>query len=168
MGRKPGPAPKPTALLKLAGTYRADRHGTAEPAPPAAIPSCPKHLDRRAKVEWRRMCKQLELLGLITLLDRAALAAYCVSYSRWVEAEIRMQEHGPVVKSPNGYPIQNPWLSISDKALDNMRKLLTEFGLTPSSRSRLSRESNTKPAGVRGRKPRASKADQLERQMFGA
>jgi P27 family predicted phage terminase small subunit len=44
---------------------------------------------------------------------------------------------GPVFKSDRGYPIQNPYLSIANTALDHMRKFLIEFGMTPASRSKL-------------------------------
>ena len=33
--------------------------------------------------------------------------------------------------------LASPYLSIADQALEMMRKLMTEFGLTPSSRSRI-------------------------------
>lgn len=45
-------------------------------------------------------------------------------------------KYGTVVKSPSGYPIQSPYLAIANKAHEQMTKLLAEFGMTPSSRSR--------------------------------
>ena len=43
-----------------------------------------------------------------------------------------------MVKSPEkGFPMKSPYLSIADQALETMRKLMFEFGLTPSSRSRI-------------------------------
>jgi len=56
-------------------THRPPR--TDEPKPPAAIPKCPRHLDKEAKKEWRRMVKELEPLGILTRLDKAVLARYC-------------------------------------------------------------------------------------------
>jgi P27 family predicted phage terminase small subunit len=44
---------------------------------------------------------------------------------------------GMIVKAPSGYPIVNPYLGISNKALDKCLKLWTELGLTPSSRVRV-------------------------------
>jgi len=40
-----------------------------------------------------------------------------------------------VIKSPSGFPIQSPYLAIANKAMDQMTKLLTEFGMSPSSRT---------------------------------
>jgi P27 family predicted phage terminase small subunit len=42
-----------------------------------------------------------------------------------------------MVRSPSGYPIQNPMLAIANKAQEQCLKILAEFGLTPSSRSRI-------------------------------
>ena len=37
----------------------------------------------------------------------------------------------------NGIPIVSPYLKISNAALDRMRQFLVEFGMTPSSRSKV-------------------------------
>jgi P27 family predicted phage terminase small subunit len=101
------------------------------------IPSCPSHLDAEAKKEWHRLSKDLYALGLLTKIDRDALAAYCQCYSRWVEAEQKLRETGMVVKAPTGYPMLNPYLSVIHKTLNHMQAFLGEFGLTPASRSRI-------------------------------
>lgn len=132
-----GRRPTPTALKKLAGNPGKRALNNSEPKP-AGIPTCPRHLDKEAKAEWRRISGELLTLGLLTLIDRAALAGYCAAWSRWVAAELNIQKFGTVIKSPkSGYPVQNPYVGIANTALDQMRKFATEFGLTPASRSRL-------------------------------
>jgi P27 family predicted phage terminase small subunit len=101
------------------------------------VPVPPSHLDEQAKAEWARVAPILHGLGLLTKADTPALELYCTTYSRWLTAEIAMREHGMVVKSPSGYPIQNPYLSIATSALKQMKQLLAEFGMTPSSRTRV-------------------------------
>jgi P27 family predicted phage terminase small subunit len=54
-------------------------------------------------------------LGIISDLDRAALAAYCQAYGRWVEAERKLKETPPLIKLPSGIIQQSPWLTISNK-----------------------------------------------------
>ena len=72
------------------------------------------------------------------LADRSALAAYCTAYSRWVQAEAQVRQYGTIVKSPvKGFPLKSPYLTVADQALETMRKFMVEFGLTPSSRSRI-------------------------------
>ena len=77
-------------------------------------------------------------MQLLTHADRAALTAYCVVYGRWVEAEKQVLKHGTIVKSPNkGFPMKSPYLTVAENAMEAMRKMMVEFGLTPSSRSRI-------------------------------
>ncbi len=98
------------------------------------IPKCPKHLDENARKEWRRISQELHRLNLLTIVDRAALAAYCQAWGRWVEAEAAIQRFGAVIKTPKGLPLVNPYLRIAELAIDQMRKFLVEFGMTLSSR----------------------------------
>jgi P27 family predicted phage terminase small subunit len=132
-----GRRPKPTKLKLLQGTQRSDRLNRREPDPKSEIPSCPKHIQGESRREWKRITKELGALGLLTRVDRAAIAAYCDAYGRWTEAASKLSEKGLLVKAPSGYPILNPYLSIINSALDQMRKFLTEFGMTPSSRTRI-------------------------------
>lgn len=70
---------------------------------------------------------------------KAAFAAYCVSWGRWVEAERELQKSGAVVMTPNKFPVQSPWLAISNRALQQMMKALAELGLSPTSQARVSK-----------------------------
>jgi P27 family predicted phage terminase small subunit len=141
-----GRRPKPSALKALAGNPGKRAINTSEPKP-TGIPTCPRHLDKEARLEWKRISTELIVLGLLTSVDRAALAGYCVAWSRWVAAELSIQKFGLVIKSPkSGFPIQNPYVSVANTALDQIRKFGIEFGLTPSSRSRLHIDAAGQPA----------------------
>lgn len=133
-----GRKPVPTTLKLLQGNPGRRPLNAAEPAPPVTIPACPEFLDDVARGEWSRTATLLAEMGLLTAADRTALAAYCVAYSRWVEAEAQVKKYGTIVKSPEkGFPMKSPYLTVADQALETMRKLMVEFGLTPSSRSRI-------------------------------
>jgi P27 family predicted phage terminase small subunit len=134
-----GRKPKPNALKRLAGNP-GKRPLNEEPQPPMPnhTPYVPRHLNEEGKREWRRIVSVLLALGLYTVVDRAALAMYCQAWGRWVEAERTLAKEGPVLTSDKGNLYQNPWLHVANKAWDQMRKILAEFGLTPSSRARLS------------------------------
>lgn len=83
------------------------------------------------------MARDLAQMGLLSKIDRAALALYCQAWGRWVEAEDALRKHGVMVKSPNGFPMQSPYLAIANKSMEQMRAMLTEFGMSPSSRTRV-------------------------------
>lgn len=102
-----------------------------------ALPRCPDHLSVVAKKEWRRLATPLYRAGLLSLADRAALAAYCQAWARWVEAEEKLAETPALLKTPSGYVQQSPWLTVANKQLELMGRYMTELGLTPVARTRI-------------------------------
>ena len=105
--------------------------------PGPRLPRCPSHLNPPAAAEWRRIARALQQAGVLTTFDRAALAAYCQAWGRWVEAEERLRETPPLVKTPSGYVQQSPWLTIVHKQLEIMGRYMAELGMTPAARSRV-------------------------------
>jgi P27 family predicted phage terminase small subunit len=103
---------------------------------PSEIPDPPDHLSKKAKAEWERIAPELERYGLLTKIDDSALAAYCDYFAQWAEASAKIKKQGMIIQTGFG-PQVNPWLRISNKAVEGMNKILVEFGMTPSSRSRV-------------------------------
>jgi P27 family predicted phage terminase small subunit len=132
-----GAKPLPTKLKLIRGTLRSDRANPREAAVQAALPDCPEELSDGAKQEWARIAPELQALGLLAKIDRSALALYCESYARWIDAVTAIHKYGAVIKSPSGYPIQSPYVSIANKAGEQVRLMLAEFGMTPAARSRV-------------------------------
>lgn len=75
--------------------------------------------------------------GLLTSADRAALAAYCQAYGRWVKAETELTKHGSVTLTIHGTLKQSPYVVVARDAMEELRKFAIEFGMTPSSRSKV-------------------------------
>lgn len=110
-----GRKPKPTALKLLEGT-RADRINRDEPTLPKGDiepPDWLDDLDGYGIDHWNELAPMLSKAGLLTEGDRPALALLCRAYAR-----LRLDP-------------------LDDKANDLYRRMLVEFGLTPSSRSRI-------------------------------
>lgn len=149
---KSGPRPTPTALRRSRGNPGKRGYNPREPALPATMPDCPPHLSERATEEWRRIALTLHAAGVVTLADRAALAAYCQSWGRWVEAEEKLAVTPLLLKTATGYVQQSPWLSIANKQLELMGRYMAELGLTPASRTRVAACAEA-----------SGKADQLDR-----
>lgn len=113
--------------------------------PETEIPKCPNHLSADAQAEWRRIAPELAKLGLVSHLDRAALAAYCQSYARWRDAELRLRALGPDAlwdTTPNGYKQISVLLQIANRSLEQMDRFASKFGLSPSDRGRVSASAN--------------------------
>ena len=140
-----GRKPLPTHLKLVKGTARPHRLNKDEPRPSVAVPEAPAHLDERARVRFVAMAEMLARHGVMTELDAGALARYAVVWCRWIEAEAEVKRRGPVVKTEGGNVIQNPFLAVANKCLLQMAQIENEFGLTPSSRSRI-RMAETAPA----------------------
>lgn len=129
--------PVPTALKLLRGNPGKRPINRNEPQPSREV-TMPDWLSPDAAKHWPIVAKQLHDAGLLTAIDVTALGLYCEAFARWKDANARIVKYGTVVKSPNGYPLQSPYLAIANKAHEQMTKLLAEFGMTPSSRSRCS------------------------------
>ena len=135
--------PKPTALKILNGNPGKRRLNANEPKAEITIPDCPEHLNEIARAEWNRITPELASAGLLTRLDRAAIALYCQTWAIWVEAEDKVRKRGRVIVTKSGYPVLNPQHTIATKAANDCKTFAIEFGLTPSSRSRIDIDSST-------------------------
>lgn len=133
----PGRKPLPTQLKLVKGTARPHRMNPGEPKPVVTTPPPPDHLDERAAAKFTEMAELLARHGVMTELDVGALARYVVIWRRWLEAEAEVKRRGPVVKTSNDNIIQNPFLAVANKCLAQMGQIEAEFGMTPSSRSRV-------------------------------
>jgi len=140
-----GRRPKPTRLKLLTGNPGKRPFNEDEPCPEACIPDCPPELGPTARAEWDRLVGELGALRLLTNLDRAALAAYCGAYALWAEATQAIQKYGAMIKSPQGFPIQSPYLAIANRQAEIMMRIASEFGFTPASRSRIATPSDDPP-----------------------
>ena len=146
-----GRKPKPTYLKLLNGNPGKRPLNEREPQPAREIPHAPAELSAEARVEWDRIAAELSRLGTLTVVDRAALAAYCQAYGRWIAAErgiAQMAERdqltaGLMIKTTNGNAVQNPLVGMANRAMADMVRYASEFGMTPSSRSRIA--GNTDP-----------------------
>ena len=77
----------------------------------------------------------------MTELDADALALYCEAWAMWKMATIKInQADGALVDiNPAGGASRSPWLIIQEKAYIQMRQMLAEFGLSPATRSKITR-----------------------------
>ena len=110
--------------------------GTNEPKPPRIL-ECPPELGLAARQEWDRIVGELTSKGVLSSADRGPLAAYCTAYALAMDALEMVQKHGAMIKSPNGCPVQSPYLSHLNKQTEIMKRIASEFGFTPASRSRI-------------------------------
>ena len=134
MGRKT----IPTHLKIVKGTAQKCRLNKNEPKLPPGIPEMPDHLGDIAQKKWKELSIQLFEMGVLAKIDGDTLAGCCRIYERWVIAERNITSEGETITTDKGNLIQSPWVSMANKCLELLRKFYVEFGLTPSSRSKVS------------------------------
>lgn len=138
-----GRKPIPVALKMVNGNPGKRPIDMTTFAPEARIPRCPSHLKGEARKEWRRITEELHRYGMIAEVDKDLLAMTCTTWARYVEAETMIEKaaqaggSGLFVKTPNGFPVQSPWLSVSNTAIERFTRLCAEFGLSPAARARV-------------------------------
>jgi P27 family predicted phage terminase small subunit len=139
-----GRKPLPTRLHVLRGNP-GRRPLKPEPEIPAADVTPPATMKGIARDEWIRIAPILKQAGLLTQLDPTALALYCAAYADWAEAMMQVEKFGTVIKGPRNFPTVSPYVGLAAKAWERMRRMLIEFGMTPSARARVKTEEQPQP-----------------------
>ena len=158
-----GPLPKPAALRALEGNPGKRPLNLSDGLNPRVeIPSVPKHLGHEARKEWKRITPLLEDLGLISGLDRAALALYCQAVGRLSELETAFNGMVDVAVSkgmsysdavydasyattPSGYAQQSVIVQLIKSHREQVNRYLGHFGLSPAARGRVQPSNYVQP-----------------------
>lgn len=137
VGRKP----KPTALKVLQGNPGKRPLNKREPKPPAGMPKCPTWLDGMARAAWLELAPLLEQTKVVTESDRKALELLCDAYSEYRRTREIVRKQGATYEAlTEGGSIMirpRPEVTMAQDAWKRVRAMLQEFGLTPSSRSKI-------------------------------
>ena len=134
----PGRKPKPTELKILEGNPGKRALPAGEPKPQPVAPTMPRGLPPLARKFWREHAPKLEALGILTEVDGPAFAMAALHYALAREAAQAIKDEGLVGVDINGLKRKHPLLQVLRDNSGAFRQWCAEFGLTPSSRSRLS------------------------------
>ena len=127
---------KPTAVLKLQGTFRPKRHAGTLELPPCA-PARPADLSAEAAAEFDRLAAALgEVPGLLVAVDGDALAAYAKALTDERLLRGLIARDGVLVDGKDGKRI-HPAMTTLHKVNEEIAKYQQQFGLTPAARSRV-------------------------------
>lgn len=152
---------KPTTLKALQGTARPDRTNAREPEPPPGPVKPPSWLKGRARAAWRQLAPMLEDMRVLTTADPHALALLCDAYAEYIDCREVVRKQGAVYESrvvkASSRRVEaeggdedfdaadwsviirpRPEVKMASDAWRRVHRMLVEFGLTPSSRSKVS------------------------------
>lgn len=122
-------------------------------------PDRPTFLAAEAKREWDRIAPELKKARLLARIDRAALALYCQCWARWVWAERELAKamatatrreaeaiaagkewtggDGITIPTPSGHMTYSPHWVVANKAMEQVNRYLSNFGMSPASRKQV-------------------------------
>jgi P27 family predicted phage terminase small subunit len=134
------PKPQPTEFKKLKGTLQKCRTNKHEPKVKVMKTSAPAWLSPTAKEAYQELSELLVDMKVLAASDRTALAMLCDAYAEYREARDFIKEKGMTyITTSEGGAMHRayPQVAIASDAYKRVRSMMTEFGLTPSSRSKV-------------------------------
>jgi P27 family predicted phage terminase small subunit len=149
-----GPKPKPSAQKKLQNNPGKRALNKREPKAKRTAVIAPAHLDELSSAFLKRIQPGLDEMHVVGDVDLPALELMALHYSlAWRAAEI-IKEQGLITIDAFGGKHKHPMLQVMKDNSSAYKSFAAEFGLTPSSRTRL-------------QTPDLPDEDQLERVFFG-
>jgi phage terminase small subunit len=152
MGKR-GPAPKPTELRKLEGNPSRRPFPPNEPVYPPGLPLKPKRMSRAAGRIWDQLVDEMAGAYILRGVDQRALWHLCEDEALIEEAyagiwkmvaQLKLQAKNQGKELPAGAFMSLLTMVSGRRAMSAIRDLSVravvqrrEFGLTPSSRSRV-------------------------------
>ncbi len=137
-----GRKPTPTKLLESRGTFKINpnRKRPNEPEAPTSKPEMPQYLGAVARTAWEQLYRVLDDMCLLSSADHVSMELYAQAYQDYRQACDNVEKYGQVfisVKGDRTYAARNPFDTVQERKALLLVRLLTEFGLTPSSRARV-------------------------------
>src|SRR4051812_7164335 len=148
----PGRRPKPSHIRILEGNPGKRGINHREPKPERGKPPCPKHLSERAQRAFRGFARHLDRVGVLTKADGTALELLATAYDDFHSARDIIRAHaaesggafldGMTYSSTNEQTGQtiiraHPAVGIADRQFAHTVAMLSHFGLTPATRSKV-------------------------------
>lgn len=131
----------PTHLKKLGGTLQPSRTNPDEPIPDVALGLPPDWLTPTAKEYWEEIGGILLQMKVISYADTAAMTLLCDVLAQYVSVRVTIAKRGRVYEllTPGGKVYRaRPEVAMEADLWRRAKSMLTEFGLTPASRSKVS------------------------------
>ena len=132
---------KPTAVKELQGSR--DRHSEQGKEYVDALPVSPLdeiNLDLlcdKGKANFIEIYNKLTRSKVLSDTDIEMLKILADAFAQFWDAHAEIQLEGYTFIGSKGVPVKNPYITIKAQAFDRIKSLMGEFGLTPSSRTKI-------------------------------
>ena len=135
----------PTEIKKARGTLGKSREleNPMSVKKVDGLPVAPKWLSEIGKEQFDIVVNQLSVLGMLYEVDLKLIEAYSNSMALHIESEQELRKVGriQIYRNDDGdikHAQITPLQTISKQALESALKIATQFGLTPSARTKIS------------------------------
>lgn len=150
-----GRKPMPSEWKVITGSpNRSKRQAESFVEAPKDEPQMPEDVSEAAQWKWLETTDLMRQMGTLSVAYSDLLRLYCETWDTYTEARKKVRQLGaafvfidPETKKPSQKP--NPWERVMRQAQQNLVRMQTELGLTPSAKSRLQAP---KKAGIDVRK----------------
>ena len=140
-----GRRPLPTAIKRLTGNAGKRPLNDSEPEFTPGMPEIPKGLPKAARRFFKRYAREFDALGLLTMVDGPMLGELARASAMVELLQKEVDRYGTIIEEPViisdavvGNKLKaNPALSKMAEWVKVEKAYLVEFGMSPSSRSRL-------------------------------
>lgn len=166
---KPGRKKIPLRMKLLSGTVQTHperKINRDAPQAPLASLKAPGGMTKREKHHWDTLAPGLRDTGILTALDVPMFRMLCNSLALIDEADAAIRKDGLTQKTKLGNRATSPWFRIRAQAEKQAIRMMGEFGLSPSSRSRLKIELMEPPV-VRPNPEDEAREAEIDARFFG-
>lgn len=136
-----GRVKKPSHLQAIEGNPAKRPINKKEPKPTKGVPEVPEYFNEREAYWFNEIGNKLDKYGVMTTLDAHSLEMLIKAYSEYREADEGIKAEGMIIKTVgyNKQPVTktNPLVPIRADAWKKVTSILKEFGMTPSSRTKI-------------------------------
>ena len=153
---RPGQGRKrtPTKIKQLNGSAEKDpqRINQDEPIESSAVPVMPSGWTGARAEAWQFVTSELAGYGILSRTYQFAIEEFCRAWAGKVAAEELIESQGITILTKEGFPRRNPASLELHKCADTVHRYLTEFGLTPTAKTRIAGKQNegeSKPSFLR-------------------
>ena len=133
--------PKPSVIEIAEGCPGKRKLNAREPKPrelsAVDLKQIPPAFNEREVRWWKYYAKMMSPMRVLTEADRTALATLATASAEREENDEQLRKSGTIYRVPGGAVRISPLFKVGMALRDRELKLLREFGLTPSARTRV-------------------------------
>lgn len=122
---------------------------------PGPMPDPPDWMTSERSLQlWHQYGPTLNKLGLLESLDAIGFSMLCEGIDFWLETSDKLSTQDLVEHvGESGSPVPNPLVAMVRAQAKAIQNLLTEFGMTPTGRVRLTGSTSVQPVEVQAMDP---------------